>query len=302
MLLALSFLAFLLGPLIVWLARRHTSSSVGLDAFCLVAVSGFALLHVLPECAAQAGWLVLPLALAGFLLPTLAERTLHGATPGMRPLVLLLALLGMAAHTALDGLFLTDGPHQDLDGHNHAGQEVTAWAIILHRIPAGMGIWWIVPRTLGVGAAVLVTIVVVAGTLFGYFLGVHVLDETSQRGLALLQAVLVGSLLHVVLHAHIPAPREQRRFRPASVVGAALACVVLWVVIRDHFPAGAHGPADVFLRLAMESAPALLLAYLLVGFCHAFLPADWLANMTRGPTVLQALRGVAVGLPLPVCS
>jgi len=301
-LLATSFLALCLGPVIVWLAKRHGWSSVALDAFCLVTISGFALLHVLPECAEQAGWLVLPLALAGFLLPTLAERTLHHGHVGMRPIVLILALLGMAAHTALDGLFLTEGPHYDDDPLHKHGHEVTAWAIILHRIPVGIGIWWIVPRTLGFAAAVLVTLVVIGGTLFGYFLGINLLGETSQRGLALLQALLVGSLLHVVLHAHTPAPTEQGRFRPASVIGAGLSAVVLYFVIRDHFPVGVHGPADVFLRLALESAPALLFAYLLVGMCHAFLPTNWLRKMTSGPVLLQALRGVAVGLPLPVCS
>ncbi|MCA8976089.1 MAG: permease [Planctomycetes bacterium] len=301
MLLAISFLALLLGPLVVWLARRHAGSSVALDSFCLVTISGFVLLHVLPECAEQAGWLVLPLAFGGFLLPTLAERTLHGSQPGVRGIVLVLALLGMAAHTTLDGFFLTDGSHHEGHGHTHS-HEVTAWAIILHRIPAGIGIWWIVPRTLGTLAAVLVSLVVIGGTLFGYFLGVNLLNETSQRGLALLQALLAGSLLHVVLHAHIPAPREQGRFRVASVIGALASAIVLVIVIRNHFPRDVRGPADVFLRLATESAPALLVAYLLVGLCHAFLPTNWLGKMTRGPVMLQALRGVAVGLPLPVCS
>lgn len=300
-LLAISFLALALGPLVVWMARRQASSSVALDAFCLVTIGGFALLHVLPECAEQAGWLVLPLALAGFLLPTLAEHTFHGSAPGVRGIVLVLALLGMAAHATLDGFFLAPGPQHD-HHPEHNTHELTAWAIILHRIPAGIGIWWIVPRTLGVAAAALITAVVIGGSMFGYYLGVNLLDETSTRGLALLQAVLVGSLLHVVLHAHIPAPPSQGRFRPASVIGAAISAFVLWFVIRDHFPAGAQGPADTFVRLAIESAPALLFAYLLVGMCHAFLPTNWLAKMTKEPVITQALRGVAVGLPLPVCS
>ena len=193
MLLVFSFLALALGPLLVWLARRHAWSTVGLDSFCLLTISGFALLHLLPESAAQGGWLVLPLALVGFLLPTLAERTLHQGHAGMRRTVIALALLGMAAHASLDGLFLADGSHYPDDGHGHT-HEVTAWAIILHRIPEGVGIWWIIPRTLGFLPAVLVTAVSVSATLFGYFLGDHVLTDTSQRGLALLQSLLVGSL------------------------------------------------------------------------------------------------------------
>jgi uncharacterized protein len=300
-----SFLALLLGPLLVWLARRQSWSTVSLDSFCLVTVSGFALLHLLPESAAQAtpwGWLVLPLALAGFLLPAVAERSIHHGTPTTKKTVLLLALLGIAAHATLDGLLLRGDGNAANEHHGHT-HELTAWAIILHRIPEGIGIWWIVPRTLGIRAAFGITAVSVASTLFGFYLGESILTGSSQGGLAMLQALLVGSLLHVVLHAHVPPPREQGRFRIASVLGGALGVAALWCVIRDHFPKGEHGgPAAVFLQLALESAPALLLAYLLVGLCHAFLPANWLARMTSGSTLSQALRGVAVGLPLPVCS
>ena len=301
--LTLGFLALCAGPLMVWLLRSHTWSTVVLDSFCLITISGFALLHLLPESAEQAGWLVLPLALLGFVLPSIAERTLHHGHPGMRRTVIFLAILGIAAHATLDGLFLNAGG-QEHAGHHHANtHELTAWAVILHRIPEGLGIWWIVPRTLGVTPAILITITSIASTLFGYFLGGSVLTDDSQNALALLQSLLVGSLLHVVLHAHIPAPREQGRMRPASVLGAAIGVTVLGYVIHDHFPEGPHGsPFEVFLRLAIESAPALLIAYFLVGLCHAFMPDDWLKGMTRGSKVSQALRGVAIGLPLPVCS
>ncbi|HEB51816.1 MAG TPA: hypothetical protein ENI87_01035 [bacterium] len=301
--LLLGFLALCAGPLMVWALRANVASTVALDSFCLITISGFALLHLLPESAEQAGWLVLPLALLGFVLPSVAERTLHHGHAGMRRTAILLAAFGIAAHAALDGLFLEAGGHAH-DHHGHAAShELTAWAVILHRIPEGLGIWWIVPRTLGLRAAVLVTATSVAGTLVGYYLGSQVLTEDSQSALALLQSLLVGSLLHVVLHSHVPAPKNERLLKPASVGGAALGIAVLWFVIHDHFPAHEHGgPATVFVRLTLESAPALLLAYLLVGLSHAFLPTDWFAHMTRGPKLVQALRGVAVGLPLPVCS
>ena len=74
--LLLSFAALALGPLLVVLARRHAWSTILVDSFCVVTISGFALLHLLPECVDQAGWSALPLAFAGFLAPTLAERGL----------------------------------------------------------------------------------------------------------------------------------------------------------------------------------------------------------------------------------
>ncbi|HLQ37949.1 MAG TPA: hypothetical protein VK348_09115, partial [Planctomycetota bacterium] len=220
-LLLLSFLALALGPLLVALARRSAWSSVAVDAFCVLTISGFVLLHILPECAEQAGWLALPLALVGFLAPTLAERGLQRQAPGLRWLVLTLALLGMAAHDTLDGVALSlGGEHEGA----HSG-ELLAWAVILHRIPEGVGIWWIVPRTLGAFAAVLVTAVTVAATLFGFGLGTEWFGA-STGGLAMLQALLSGSLLHVVLHAHVPAPRDRTRWHFASFAGAVAAIAV----------------------------------------------------------------------------
>jgi uncharacterized protein len=287
----------------VWALRSHAWSTVVLDSFCLITISGFALLHLLPESAEQAGWMVLPLAMLGFILPSIAERTLHHGHPGMRKTVIWLAVLGIAAHATLDGWFLNLGGQEHAHHDHQSTHELTAWAVILHRIPEGLGIWWIVPRTLGVVPAILVTSASIGATLFGYFLGDALLTADSRDALAMLQSLLVGSLLHVVLHAHIPAPREQGRIRLASVLGAAIGVAVLGFVIHDHFPQGSHGgPLTVFIDLALESAPALLIAYFLVGLCHAFLPGNWLKGIGKGPKSMQALRGVAIGLPLPVCS
>jgi len=65
---------------------------------------------------------------------------------------------------------------------------------------------------------------------------------------------------------------------------------------------GESGLGGVFLSMAIESAPALLFAFLLVGLAQAFLPDTWLHGNSRGSSFRQALRGVAIGLPLPVCS
>lgn len=318
-LLLLSFVALALGPLLVLLARRHASALVAIDSFCVIAISGFALLHLLPVSAQQAGWLVFPLALAGFIAPALAERGLHHHGTGLRRTVLVLAMLGIAAHSILDGLALSLG-HVCMSEHDHGHDHTTdhvllAWAVILHRIPEGLGIWWIVPRTLGTAAAVVVTLVSVLTTSFGFFVAPSILTDASTQGLALVQALLAGSLLHVVLHAHIPAPsdRPAGRWHLASVLGAAAAVFVLWRVI--HLPSATHVHAEpgaeahvhgssfeVFTALALESAPALLFAYLLVGLSNSFLPKGWLRGISKGSTLTQALKGVAIGLPLPVCS
>src|SRR5690606_30805124 len=62
------------------------------------------------------------------------------------------------------------------------------------------------------------------------------------------------------------------------------------------------GMGTTFLTLALESAPALLVAYVASGLVHAFLPRSFVRWLSRGSTFSQSLRGVLVGPLLPVCS
>ncbi len=72
---------------------------------------------------------------------------------------------------------------------------------------------------------------------------------------------------------------------------------------------GGHEVAEgvpSFLRtlgvLVFESAPALLLGYALAGVVPFLLTASRADTLGRGGKFSQSLRGVAFGLPLPVCS
>ena len=59
---------------------------------------------------------------------------------------------------------------------------------------------------------------------------------------------------------------------------------------------------DTLFTLLVESAPALLIAYVLAGLVRAFFSpatAQWLG---RGSRTTQAGKGVLFGLPLPICS
>lgn len=56
------------------------------------------------------------------------------------------------------------------------------------------------------------------------------------------------------------------------------------------------------MSLALESAPALVVAYLLVGLSHSLLPAGWTDRLGSGSSFSQAVKGLLVGLPIPICS
>lgn len=84
--------------------------------------------------------------------------------------------------------------------------------------------------------------------------------------------------------------------------------VPLWFAVDDghghaHGPGG-HGAtfADRFLDLALESAPALLLGFILAGFVSVLLPRAPLRWLRTGSSFSRTAKGVAFGLPLPICS
>ena len=323
--LLLSLLPLALGPLLVAWARRSRGSAVWLDAFVIVTVGGMVLLHILPESLGRGGWWALGAFVIGLLAPVLAEQGLAPTGKGTRAVALVLALVALLFHSMIDGVWLTDHSGHDHAGHDHGATNLLSWAVLLHRLLEGLGIWWVVPRTLGVPMAVLTSVVLGVGTILGYSLGDDLLAHAPATGIAVLEALLCGSLAHVVVHAHIPPPRDgERRASPASggegrtwnvasLLGGIAGAVVTWVLTanhsHDHTPTTgaaadghAHGPGAIFLDLALQSAPALVFGYLAVGLSQSFLPADWAGRIMRGSPLSQALRGVAVGLPLPVCS
>ena len=91
-----------------------------------------------------------------------------------------------------------------------------------------------------------------------------------------------------------------------SGVGALLGlAAVASLGSEGHVPVHGHhaiGFSEVFTALALESAPALLLAFALAGLVQVVLPNTSLRWMRTGRPLSEASRGIAFGLPLPICS
>lgn len=308
------------GPLFASLARRARATTIALDAFVLVVLGGLVLLHILPHAVEGAGLLALVAAAGAFTLASFAERGLHrhhhergtdhDGHAGFAPrLIVGLALLGLFVHQLVDGVALAgaDAAHDGGEAHEHG--RVWAIAVLLHTLPKSIALWWIVAPLLGLRAATVMLVLMVVGTLAGFSIGEPLLETATPASIALFEALLAGTLMHVVMHADLPAPpagTRQIEVRAASLVGlAAGIAAVAWIEgghAHSHAGAGGDDALTTFVQLASESAPALLFAWFAVGLAQAFLPAKlgWLAQ--RGSTLTQALRGVLVGIPLPVCS
>ena len=284
------------GPLLDAGAGHRRGFVPVLDGLSRTAIPGLVFLAFVPAAVAGREWGILVALLGGFLIPVLAERTSRRATRPTHRLALLAGLSGFAIHAALDGAALATLPSGTPPSF--------PLAVVLHRLPVGVAIWWLVAREIDRRAGVAALAALVLATVGGYVFGGAVAGMVSDSGaLILYQAAVGGSLVHVVVHQHGAAtsPTERRR----EGWGAVLALALLLAVFVMGADTGASGPAGFLSRLYVitaESAPALLLAYVCAGLLSAFLPQRSVRWMEKGGGISQSVRGMAIGLPFPICS
>jgi uncharacterized membrane protein YraQ (UPF0718 family) len=297
-------LALVLGPLAYQLSRAKLKTYSFVDGLVLVAVGGLVLFEILPEQVSTLGVWVVLMALGGFLFPHLIEVRLDSLPVSPRTIFSGLILLGMCIHQVLDGAALhPPGAGSEPHAVSHLGA-----AVILHQLPKGFLLWELARKAAGLATALLVIGGLLVATTVGYFLGIEVLGLLETRAVGCFQAFIAGGLLHVVFH-HVPgaacgAPRGERAFW--SGAGALVAVAVLIWLPRGHFvqeaSSRAHDFQSGFLALAFESAVPILVGLVAAGLLQAFVPAGPLSWFHGRNRLTQALRGVVLGLPLPICS
>ena len=217
--LALSILALLAGPLLFRLFQGSRESNAALDGFIRISLAGLLLVHVLPQSLEFFGWPAAGIFLAGTVLPMLAHGLFRTQGPRALNWEVSLGLAGLALHTFLDGVAL----------HPSEGSpegDSLAFAVVLHRLPVGLAVWWLVrPR---VKAAVAVFALIVLSTLLGESFGGSFLEE-STRWMSAFQAFMAGALLHVVVGHSFQLSRALTRKseKVASGLGGLLAIVLL---------------------------------------------------------------------------
>lgn len=59
---------------------------------------------------------------------------------------------------------------------------------------------------------------------------------------------------------------------------------------------------SIFWNLVIESAPWLLLGYLLAGIIKQVIPSEWVHSQLATPGFASIVRGAFIGAPLPLCS
>ncbi|MDJ0710892.1 MAG: hypothetical protein QNJ14_10895 [Woeseiaceae bacterium] len=186
--LLLSTLALLAGPFVYALGRRNAATERLLNVVIVAAIAWIVGVHILPEAIEATGWPAAVALLAGMAFPFLLRRVFHLAAKTAHIALLALAALALILHALIDGIALSP-----------AGGDQLAVAVIIHRVPVGMAIWWTFRPAIGTTAAIVAFGLLIAATAAAYLLGAPVAELAENRILALFQAFVAGSLVDLVI-------------------------------------------------------------------------------------------------------
>lgn len=184
----LSTIALLAGPFIYALGRRNKITERLLDALIIAAIAWIIGVHIVPDAVQVAGWPALAFLAIGMAFPYALRRIFHLATNAMHTALLFIAALALVLHAVIDGIALLPG----------SGEQLSI-AVILHRLPVGMAIWWTFRPAIGTKAAVAAFALIVSATALSVYFGGPVIELAESRVLALFQVFVAGSLADMVI-------------------------------------------------------------------------------------------------------
>ncbi|HMZ57132.1 MAG TPA: permease, partial [Leptospiraceae bacterium] len=316
-----SIAGFSLGPLLVSFLSGRKHWKEWLDGFSIASVTGIVLVHLLPEAVSNGGFSAFVLISLSVLIPALIEKLFRGQKWFNIRTIL---VLGFFLHTLLESAALgTVSPEHS----NHLGL-----AVVLHRLPVGIILFSHFQRAKGTRTALYLIASLIVCAAVGFLLG-NGIEKWGNPSVSLGIEIFVSvSLLHIAFdrhhsiseihehhcsHDHCSHHHSVEEKHPVSIPGflkkwdsalGAFSGIALVSLIMGspnllrQYPSNSLSFVDTFWTLALETAPALLLGYSIAGLVKSFLPESGLDWLRQGNSMLQSLKGVIFGLPIPVCS
>ena len=183
--------------LYAWLHERPRLERI-VDGFVYVAVPVLVAWQIVPQAWAQRAMLPVAAVALGLVAVPLVERVLqkHAAHryAYADDAAIVASLSGIALHALLEGAAFAGDPIAAPD------RTAFAVAVALHRVLLGLVIWWLVRPRHGPILASLAVAAVPVVTVAGYLVGGELGMAGEGPGVALYQAFVAGTLLHVVFH------------------------------------------------------------------------------------------------------
>jgi uncharacterized protein len=199
LLLATALATILISPLMLRFARANRWLPF-LDGFALVGVGGIAALHLLPEAFEFGGLISGAFFLLGLFLPSLGEKFAQRRTHRS---AIILVTCGILPHMLLESAALGAAPESKL--------VVLGAAIVAHRLPVALFVFSMIGNAYSLKRAWHVMFLLAVATLVGYWLGDRIMVDMHQSGLAWLQALVGGTLLHVIFAHDLKRKHASRR-------------------------------------------------------------------------------------------
>lgn len=259
----------MLGPLFYRFFTTGTGLQKGLDGFIFVSLGGLVLIHILPELLEHGGFLAIIFVIVGLWGPTLSERLFHRYSEVTHNLTLTLGITGLLLHT------MTDGGAMVL-AQQEGNSALLALGVILHRLPVGLAIWWLLKPQVGSRWAMIVLASMMLLTGVGYFAGEQLLAQLSLDNTVYLQAFVTGSILHVVLHQphgnSISDKQGKYEYQAGigSLLGIALLFALLMMDSGGHEHHEHNHSTEQLIDWLLTLAPVLILAYVIATLRYQF--------------------------------
>jgi len=190
--LLLSIVSLFIGPLLYLWLRRGGFVAKAFDSLIVVVLIVLMAFMLIPESWAELGYGSIVLMVGGYLLPGVLENLLEKAARTLHRISLLLALAGLALHAMIDGAALGVGP-------GGMGNSLSV-AIVLHRFGVGLLLWLMVQPIYGRRVAFAILGFVGLATVGGYLLSQTILGIQSHAAMSLLQALVIGMIVHSLVH------------------------------------------------------------------------------------------------------
>lgn len=187
---------------ILWLSFAKSRFLVRAEKFAVVLVFLVLLIGFVPHHVEEDGILSLVfLGLSGVLF-YLLERGVRWMTTESSRFSILFFGVFLVLHGVADGVGLGLSQLDVTHSHHQHSTEVLAFSIVLHRLPAGLGIWsFLYPRFQWTYPAIL-TLLMSLATILGYGIGTEELSVYLEGPqIHILEYLIAGGLFHFGFHA-----------------------------------------------------------------------------------------------------